>query len=61
MLVLFAVNALIAVKSSLRDPMKHLANWKKGDPCTSNWTGVICFDAIGTDGHMHVREMYGLF
>ncbi|KAI3407903.1 uncharacterized protein J3R85_020653 [Psidium guajava] len=52
------VNALIAVKSSLRDPMKHLANWKKGDPCTSNWTGVICFDTIGTDGHMHVREIH---
>ncbi|XP_030543829.1 probable LRR receptor-like serine/threonine-protein kinase At1g06840 isoform X2 [Rhodamnia argentea] len=51
------VNALIAVKSSLIDPMKHLANWKKGDPCTSNWTGVICFDTFGTDGYMHVCKI----
>ncbi|XP_030456083.1 probable LRR receptor-like serine/threonine-protein kinase At1g06840 isoform X2 [Syzygium oleosum] len=51
------VDALIAVKSSLVDPMKHLANWKKGDPCTYNWTGVLCFDAVDTNGHLHVREI----
>lgn len=51
------VNALIAMKSSLVDPMKHLANWEKGDPCTSNWTGVLCFGTVGTDGYLHVYEI----
>ncbi|KAK9265342.1 hypothetical protein L1049_001667 [Liquidambar formosana] len=51
------VNALSAVKSSLNDPMKHLRNWNKGDPCKSNWTGVKCFDRIGNDGYLHVREL----
>ncbi|KAK9290470.1 hypothetical protein L1049_008640 [Liquidambar formosana] len=51
------VNALSAVKSSLIDPMKHLRNWNKGDPCKSNWTGVKCFDRIGNDGHLHVQEL----
>ncbi|KAK9290115.1 hypothetical protein L1049_008279 [Liquidambar formosana] len=37
--------------------MKHLKNWNKGDPCTSNWTGVICFDKVGNDGYLHVQEL----
>lgn len=56
-LYLLAVSALIAVKSSLIDDMKNLNNWKKGDPCTSNWTGVICFPAARDDGYFHIREM----
>ncbi|KAK9266515.1 hypothetical protein L1049_005520 [Liquidambar formosana] len=51
------VSALLAVKKSLIDPMKHLKNWNKGDPCTSNWTGVICFDKVGNDGYLHVQEL----
>jgi hypothetical protein len=59
-LCIFAVNALLAVKNNLIDPMKQLSNWNKGDPCTSNWTGVFCYDATGTDGYLHVRELYVL-
>uniref|UniRef100_A0A5B7B140 non-specific serine/threonine protein kinase n=1 Tax=Davidia involucrata TaxID=16924 RepID=A0A5B7B140_DAVIN len=51
------VSALVAVKRSLVDPMKHLKNWNKGDPCTSNWTGVLCFDTIGTNGYLHIQEL----
>ncbi|KAM7467887.1 hypothetical protein LguiB_015449 [Lonicera macranthoides] len=51
------VSALLAVKSNLVDHSKHLKNWNKGDPCTSNWTGVLCFDTIGSDGHFHVQEL----
>ncbi|KAJ6765366.1 LEUCINE-RICH REPEAT PROTEIN KINASE FAMILY PROTEIN [Salix purpurea] len=51
------VNALLAVKNNLIDPMKRLSNWNKRDPCTSNWTGVFCHDATGTDGYLHVREL----
>nr|GMC97697.1 probable LRR receptor-like serine/threonine-protein kinase At1g06840 isoform X1 [Ipomoea batatas] len=52
------VSALTTVKSSLIDGMKNLKNWKKGDPCTSNWTGVICFPAAKDDGYYHVREIH---
>lgn len=48
----------MAIKSNLFDPLKHLKNWNKGDPCVSNWTGVLCFDATRTDGYLHVRELY---
>ncbi|KAF8041833.1 hypothetical protein BT93_A0431 [Corymbia citriodora subsp. variegata] len=51
------VNALIAMKRKLVDPMKHLANWEKGDPCTSNWTGVLCNETVGTEGYLHVHEI----
>ncbi|WCJ27870.1 Leucine-rich repeat protein kinase family protein [Euphorbia peplus] len=51
------VNALNAVKKSLIDPLKHLENWKSGDPCKSNWTAVVCHDTVGTDGFLHVREL----
>lgn len=52
------VNALLAVKSNLVDPMKNLRQWNKGDPCISNWTGVICSDAIGDDGYLHVQKLH---
>ncbi|XP_011018958.1 PREDICTED: probable LRR receptor-like serine/threonine-protein kinase At1g06840 isoform X2 [Populus euphratica] len=51
------VNALLAVKNSLIDPMKHLSNWNKGDPCAFNWTGVSCSDSAGTDGYLHVQAL----
>ncbi|KAH9737063.1 protein kinase domain-containing protein [Citrus sinensis] len=50
-------SALQAIKNSLVDSMNHLRNWNKGDPCMSNWTGVLCFDTVETDGHLHVREL----
>ncbi|KAK1412469.1 hypothetical protein QVD17_33749 [Tagetes erecta] len=51
------VSALIAVRSSLVDPMNHLHNWNKGDPCTSNWTGVICVHKNNPDKYWHVQEI----
>ncbi|XP_042511451.1 probable LRR receptor-like serine/threonine-protein kinase At1g06840 isoform X5 [Macadamia integrifolia] len=51
------VSALRAIKSSLNDPLKHLKNWNRGDPCTSKWTGVLCFNASANDGYLHVREL----
>ncbi|KAF7142849.1 hypothetical protein RHSIM_Rhsim05G0233100 [Rhododendron simsii] len=51
------VSALMAIKSNLVDPLKHLKNWNKGDPCVSNWTGVLCFDAVRTNGYLHVQEL----
>lgn len=57
----FAVSALLAVRNSLIDPFRQLRNWDKGDPCTSNWTGVVCYDTIGTDSYWHVDELYDPF
>ncbi|KAK8631270.1 hypothetical protein V6N13_080025 [Hibiscus sabdariffa] len=51
------VNALLAVKKQLLDPSNHLRNWNKGDPCTSNWTGIECSDHPGNDGYLHVEEL----
>nr|GEY69560.1 probable LRR receptor-like serine/threonine-protein kinase At1g06840 isoform X2 [Tanacetum cinerariifolium] len=51
------VSALLAVKGRLVDPMNHLSNWNKGDPCTSNWTGVICVHKIEVDKYWHVQEI----
>lgn len=51
------VSALIAIKSNLVDPINHLKNWNKGDPCTSQWRGVLCFDSVMTDGRLHVQEL----
>ncbi|RAL37387.1 hypothetical protein DM860_000081 [Cuscuta australis] len=49
------VGALHSIKESLVDPYENLRNWK-GDPCTSNWTGVICYNAT-KDGYLHVQEL----
>ncbi|XP_038719411.1 probable LRR receptor-like serine/threonine-protein kinase At1g06840 isoform X2 [Tripterygium wilfordii] len=51
------VKALRAVKSRLIDSMRHLRSWNRGDPCNSNWTGVLCFDTNGADGYLHVKEL----
>ncbi|TYI39511.1 hypothetical protein ES332_A02G103700v1 [Gossypium tomentosum] len=51
------VSALLAVKKQLVDPKNNLRNWDKGDPCTSNWTGILCFYNLGKDGYLHVQEL----
>lgn len=51
------VSALLAVKGNLVDPVNHLSNWSKGDPCTSNWTGVICVYKTHVDKYWHVEEI----
>ncbi|XP_074311176.1 putative LRR receptor-like serine/threonine-protein kinase At1g06840 [Silene latifolia] len=51
------VTALKAIKSNLEDPLKKLNNWKHGDPCTSNWTGIVCYNRTLDDGYLHVQEL----
>ncbi|KAL6967850.1 hypothetical protein U1Q18_033660 [Sarracenia purpurea var. burkii] len=51
------VTALREIKRSLIDPNQNLSNWNHGDPCTSNWTGVLCFNMTMDDGYLHVREL----
>ncbi|KAL8549074.1 hypothetical protein ACS0TY_008081 [Phlomoides rotata] len=51
------VKTLKSIKKSLSDPSKNLRNWKKGDPCASNWTGIICYDTPDDDGYFHIREL----
>ncbi|KAH7837830.1 hypothetical protein Vadar_018522 [Vaccinium darrowii] len=51
------VSALRAIKQSLVDPNRNLSNWNRGDPCMSNWTGVLCFNTPAADGYLHVREL----
>jgi serine/threonine protein kinase len=51
------VNALRAIRRNLIDPNRNLSNWRRGDPCTSNWTGVLCFNTTLNDGYLHVREL----
>ncbi|KAH7554648.1 hypothetical protein JRO89_XS12G0252800 [Xanthoceras sorbifolium] len=54
-LALSSFDALQAVRRKLKDTRKKLNNWKKTDPCASNWTGVICMDS--DDGYLHVQEL----
>lgn len=51
------MTALRAIKESFSDRNRNLNNWKRGDPCTSNWTGVLCFNRTMEDGYLHVREL----
>ncbi|KAJ8429635.1 hypothetical protein Cgig2_028419 [Carnegiea gigantea] len=51
------VRALRAIKRQLVDPMKNLRNWDHGDPCTSNWTGIVCYNMTADDGYLHIREL----
>ncbi|GLU11945.1 hypothetical protein SLE2022_286630, partial [Rubroshorea leprosula] len=51
------VSALQTIKKSLIDPKKNLANWNRGDPCTSLWTGVLCSNTTPDDGYLHVTEL----
>ncbi|XP_021773861.1 probable LRR receptor-like serine/threonine-protein kinase At1g06840 isoform X1 [Chenopodium quinoa] len=51
------VSALKEIRRNLVDPMKNLSNWDRGDPCSSNWTGIICYNKTLNDGYMHVQEL----
>ncbi|KAH6766091.1 Leucine-rich repeat protein kinase family protein [Perilla frutescens var. hirtella] len=51
------VIALRSIKKSLSDPNGNLRNWKSGDPCASNWTGVICHITTPDDGFLHVTQL----
>ncbi|KAL7113791.1 hypothetical protein ACP275_04G081200 [Erythranthe tilingii] len=51
------VNALRSIKKSLTDEYKYLSDWTKGDPCTANWTGIICYNTTLDDGYFHIREL----
>nr|XP_027071317.1 probable LRR receptor-like serine/threonine-protein kinase At1g06840 isoform X4 [Coffea arabica] len=51
------VSALHAIATNLIDTNNVLENWRKGDPCITNWTGVLCFDAFGADGYFHVTVL----
>ncbi|OAY66844.1 putative LRR receptor-like serine/threonine-protein kinase [Ananas comosus] len=51
------ISALKSIKNSLVDPQNKLKNWRSGDPCTSSWTGVICYNSTLSDGYLHVKEL----
>ncbi|KAK4407627.1 putative LRR receptor-like serine/threonine-protein kinase [Sesamum angolense] len=51
------VSALRSIKGSLIDPYNNLRNWNKGDPCTSNWTGIICHNSTLSDNYFHIKEL----
>ncbi|KAL8261924.1 hypothetical protein R6Q59_025973 [Mikania micrantha] len=51
------VTALRLIRESLVDPYDNLSNWDRGDPCASNWTGVLCFNTTQNDNYFHVREL----
>lgn len=51
------VDALLVIKRSLIDPNGNLSNWNKGDPCNSNWTGVLCYNTTLDDNYLHVAEL----
>ncbi|XP_028752821.1 probable LRR receptor-like serine/threonine-protein kinase At1g06840 [Neltuma alba] len=50
-------DALKTIKESLVDPNGNLSNWDRGDPCRSNWTGVVCYNTTLDDGFLHVQEL----
>ncbi|XP_065617649.1 probable LRR receptor-like serine/threonine-protein kinase At1g06840 [Quercus suber] len=51
------VKALQAIKSRLIDPNGNLSNWDRGDPCTSKWTGIVCYNTTLDDGYLHVDQL----
>ncbi|KAL9236477.1 hypothetical protein vseg_011143 [Gypsophila vaccaria] len=51
------ISALREIRSNLEDPSKRLRNWKHGDPCTSNWTGIVCYNRTLDDGYLHIQEL----
>ncbi|XP_050288104.1 probable LRR receptor-like serine/threonine-protein kinase At1g06840 [Quercus robur] len=40
------------------DPYNNISNWDQGDPCTSNWTGVVCSNKTLGDGYLHVQKLH---
>ncbi|CAA0842404.1 Probable LRR receptor-like serine/threonine-protein kinase [Striga hermonthica] len=51
------VSALRSIRRSFIDPFGHLTSWSKGDPCTSNWIGIICHNRTLEDNYLHIREL----
>ncbi|RLM74176.1 hypothetical protein C2845_PM15G00320 [Panicum miliaceum] len=53
-----SVDALKAIRGSLIDPFGRLNSWNRGDPCTGNWSHVICYNATSKiDGYLHIQEL----
>ena len=57
-ILIIAVTALRAIRRSLIDSNRNLSNWNRGDPCVSNWTGILCFNMTMDDGYLHIKELY---
>ncbi|KAL2317360.1 hypothetical protein Fmac_031236 [Flemingia macrophylla] len=51
------VDSLRAIKSSLIDINGNLSSWDRGDPCTSNWTGVMCSNITLDNRYLHVLQL----
>ncbi|KAG6680806.1 hypothetical protein I3842_13G061100 [Carya illinoinensis] len=51
------VKALGEIRRSLIDLNKNLRNWDRGDPCTSNWTGIVCSNGTLNGGYLHVLKL----
>ncbi|KAK9065998.1 hypothetical protein SSX86_015400 [Deinandra increscens subsp. villosa] len=51
------VTALRLIRESFIDKDNNLENWRRGDPCVSNWTGVLCFNTTLDDSYFHVIEL----
>jgi hypothetical protein len=52
------MKALQAIISSLIDTNGNLSNWDRVDPCSSNWTGIVCYNSTLDDGYLHVQQLY---
>lgn len=53
---LIILESLFVLNWTTIDVLKSLNNWKKTDPCNSNWTGVIC-TTNPDDNYLHVKEL----
>ncbi|KAG5122720.1 hypothetical protein JHK84_041060 [Glycine max] len=51
------VEALKVIKGKLIDINGNLSNWDRGDPCTSDWTGVMCSNTTVDNGYLHVLRL----
>ncbi|KAK7385631.1 hypothetical protein VNO78_31379 [Psophocarpus tetragonolobus] len=51
------VDALRAIKGSLVDINGNLSSWNRGDPCTSDWTGVSCSNTTLGNNYLHVLRL----
>ncbi|KAK7321430.1 hypothetical protein VNO77_32075 [Canavalia gladiata] len=51
-------DALRIIKRSLIDINGNLSSWNDGDPCTSNWTGVMCSNTTLVDGWLHIQQLH---
>ncbi|XP_027332565.1 probable LRR receptor-like serine/threonine-protein kinase At1g06840 isoform X2 [Abrus precatorius] len=57
MMIAFAVDALRTIKKSLIDINRNLSSWDGGDPCTSNWIGIMCTNTTLADDYLHVKQL----